>query len=297
MSSDSIFSRLLEPVDALWRRIALKKGKCEKRKPGESLDEYVVKLPAPHNAIEILPGWNQVFPENFHGQSNPGGLFDDSRIDWGIALFGSLEGKRVLELGPLEGAHSYMLENAGAASILAIEANKLSYLRSLIVKELMNLKRVRFLLGDFQTWLENTDEKYDFIVASGVLYHMQDPLRLLELIASHTDTFYIWTHYVSHAAMPPEDPRWTAFLSEARTVDFHGVPVRLYRRSYHGAWRNQKFCGGTHDIHHWIEREDMLAAIRALGFDDLQVNHDNHGGPNGPSFSVFARRSLTINKS
>jgi hypothetical protein len=26
-----------------------------------------------------------------------------------------------------------------------------------------------------------------------ILYHMQDPVRLLELIATHTNTFYVWT--------------------------------------------------------------------------------------------------------
>lgn len=264
-------------------------------RPSEAnLDEYVVEMPTRVNAINILPGWNQPLPPDFDGVSNPGGLFDDARIHWAIEQFGGIAGANILELGPLEGAHTYMLEKAGANSIMSVEANKLSYLRSLIVKEVMHLTRSWLLLGDFQEWLQNNSTRYDFVIASGVLYHMQDPLALLERIAARTDAFYIWTHYVSDEAMPRSDIRRKAFLGGEETVMFHGIPVRLYRRSYHGAWRSKSFCGGTHDTHRWVEREDLLSAIRALGFDDVRVSHDEWDRPNGPSFSIFGRRTPRV---
>ena len=41
-----------------------------------------------------------------------------------------------------------------------------------------------FLLGDFVKHLEtHPDERYDMVLASGVLYHSTDPVHLLELIA------------------------------------------------------------------------------------------------------------------
>jgi len=50
-----------------------------------------------------------------------------------------MKGKKVLELGPLEGAHTYMLEKAGG-DVLSIEGNHGAYIRCLIVKNFYGLK-------------------------------------------------------------------------------------------------------------------------------------------------------------
>lgn len=38
---------------------------------------------------------------------------EDYRIEWFERIVGGFSGKRVLELGPLEEGHSYMLEKGG----------------------------------------------------------------------------------------------------------------------------------------------------------------------------------------
>jgi hypothetical protein len=255
------------------------------------LDEYVAGMPRPQNAIDALPGWNLALPPQAGVVAGRAAMYCDPRILWAIEQFGSIEGRKILELGPLEASHTWLLEQHGPSEIQAIEANKLSYLRCLVVKELLDLKRAKFYLGDFAEWLDNTEEIYDFIVASGVLYHMEDPIRLLELIASRTDAFYLWTHYMSDDAMPEGDPRRGAILGAAEIQDRHGVPVRLYKRSYYGAWRSKSFCGGIHDLHRWVEKGDIVDLIKALGFDDVRLAHDEPNHENGPSFSIFARRT------
>ena len=65
-----------------------------------------------------------------------------------LAEIGGVTEKTILELGPLEGGHSYMLDRAGAAQVVAIEGNARAYLKCLIVKELLGLPRVQFLCGD-----------------------------------------------------------------------------------------------------------------------------------------------------
>jgi hypothetical protein len=258
-----------------------------------NLDEYVVAVPSAQNAIDVLPGWVMALPDFVGVKAGAGHFYNDNRIAWAIEQFGDVAGKKVLELGPLEAAHTYMLANAGA-QITAIEANKLAFLRCLVVKQLLDIKNTHFMLGDFQKFLETSDEKFDFVVASGVLYHMQDPIRLVELIAERSNSFYLWTHYASEEAMPPNDPRRAAFIGDVQVRNSHGIPVRLYERSYHGAWVNKSFCGGTHDLHRWIEREDLIALIKALGFEDVQIMHDQPDHDNGPSFSIFARRTSNI---
>ena len=97
-----------------------------------------------------------------------------------------LDGMRVLELGPLEGAHTYQLEKLGAASILAIEANADAFLKCLITKEILSLGAAKFVYGDFCEYLKETNEEFDLVFCCGVLYHMSDPIALIESIAKVT---------------------------------------------------------------------------------------------------------------
>jgi len=285
-----IFGGLRRAADALEDspRTALGRGDARENL---ILDEYVAGMPCPQNAIDALAGWNMALPPQAGVVAGRAAMYYDPRILWAIEQFGSIEGRKILELGPLEASHTWLLEQHGPSEIHAIEANKLSYLRCLVVKELLDLKRAKFYLGDFAEWLRNTEQRYDFIIASGVLYHMEDPIELLELIASRANAFYLWTHYMSEEAMPEGDPRRGAFIGTAEIQRRHGVPVRLYKRSYYGAWRDKAFCGGMTDLHRWVEKGDIIRVIDALGFDDLRVAHDEPNHQNGPSFSIFARRT------
>lgn len=283
-----VAARLRSLADALDEGASQREPTPE---PGALLDHYVSTLPTPQNAIDALPGWNTALPPEVGAIAGVAAFYADPRIRWAIRQFGPLAGKSVLELGPLEASHTYMLEKERPATLHSIEANRLSFLRCLVVKELLDLKIARFYLGDCQAWLEQHHQRYDFIVASGVLYHMVEPIRLLEEIAARTDAFFLWTHYMSEEAMPPGDSRRGAFDGDVVIGESHGVRVRQYRRSYLGAWRNSSFCGGMRDEHHWIERDDLLALIRALGFDDIRLAAEQPHHANGPAFSIFARRT------
>jgi hypothetical protein len=255
------------------------------------IDEYVSGVPTAQKAVDILPGWSHALPQHVGAKAGVTILYRDPRILWAIEQFGSLAGRKILELGPLEASHTYILDQLNPELLHAIEAKAAAYLRCLVVKELLNLRHARFFVGDFIAWLETTDTHYDLIVASGVLYHMMDPLRLLELISQHCDNFYLWTHYFDAAAMPPQDPRRSAFVNSPHQTSFRGELITLHERSYLGAWqKTSAFCGGMYDQHFWLEQNDIIKAIRLLGFDDIRIAHDHKSHQNGPCFSVFARR-------
>jgi hypothetical protein len=263
------------------------------RKPATDsvLDAYVDAPPSAQNAIDLLPGWNNALPPEAGAQTNSRVvLYDDARIHWCLQQFGSLENRNVLELGPLEASHTFMLHQRNAASILAIEANQLAFMRCLIVKELLGLHRAQFMLGDFVKWLEASPASYDLIIASGVLYHMHNPVHLLELMSKRSNCLYFWTHYFDEVLMPHSDSRRGAFDGEVVVVHEHGMKLRLHRRTYHGAWNNKAFCGGMHDQHFWMEKEQILQVLQVLGYSDLQTAQDNPDHPNGPCISIFARR-------
>ena len=260
------------------------------RTSSDVLNHYVASLPSHQNAIDAVPGWTGAMPPETGLRAGVSHLYADSRIDWLLRGFFPVDGKTVLELGPLEGFHTYMFDRAGAASVEAIEANTLAFVRCLITKEVLGLASARFFLGDFTEWLERTDTRYDLIVASGVLYHSHDPVRLLELIGARADAVYLWTHYFDDTAMPRSDRRRVPFSEHVETRLSHGVVAHLHERSYYRAWRDPAFCGGFQDRHFWIDRADILRLLAAMGFCRIVIAHEEPDHINGPSFSIFAER-------
>lgn len=274
----------------------------EKERAASSFDVYVTSTPSLQNAVDAIAGWNTSFPPQFGIKAGSLATYNDPRILWAMQNFGSLDGRRVLELGPLEGGHTSMLEAAGA-QVDAIEANQRAFLRCLVAKEILGLTRSKFWLGDFIKALENWEQKYDLIVACGVLYHLANPLDLIELVARRTDAVYFWTHVVTEEAMPRWDPRRLVIAPEVENHRFHGIDVRAYRRTYIHVERdadgklslqhpeeNVAFCGGMSDEHRWLHRNDLLEALKAVGFMDIRTAHDEPNHPYGPALSIFARK-------
>lgn len=278
------------PFSALMERLGLARRKSVVA-PAEHLDEYITSFPSHQNAINALPGWNQAFPDHLGLEAGRVHLHHDPRILWAMEQVGPLEGKRILEIGPLEAGHTWLLDQQRPAVIDAVEANKLCYLRCLVTKEILQMQSARFHLGDCQLWLEQRPDTYDFVIASGVLYHMQDPIRFIEAIAARTDALFLWTHYADDAAMPEGDARRGAFVGEPEVRHHLGLDIHLHPRSYLGAWKDKAFCGGMHDLHRWIDKADLLAFLNALGFDDIRIGNDEPAHAFGPAFSLFARRS------
>jgi hypothetical protein len=122
------------------------------------LDGYVQGSPSDQKALDIFKGeWSSQLPgacKELKAGTVP--LFEDARMVWAAEQLGGFSGQRVIELGPLEAGHTYMLESLGAESILAVEANKRAFLKCLIVKEILRLNRSRFVLGDFVSSFERT---------------------------------------------------------------------------------------------------------------------------------------------
>jgi SAM-dependent methyltransferase len=242
------------------------------------------EAPSPQAAVNLIPDWMTRFPAETGIQTNgDGNFFEDRRIPWAAERLGGIAGADVLELGPFEGVQTYLLERAGA-HVTAIEANKRSYLKCLIMKEVMGLQNARFLLGNFIPWLEASNRKFDVIWAAGVLYHMTEPLRLLRAIAAHTDRVFIWTHYFPKSGNPHRPP-----FFRKRAVRFMDREIlhfdRLYLRS---RWRPLA-CGGTAAGSCWLGRDDILFVLDALGFSRIEVGLEDHA-PYRDSIALAALR-------
>ena len=255
------------------------------------LDLYIKSAPSHQNALDIFNNeWSSKLPAplaNLKAGSIP--LFEDARIDWVATKIDGIQGKTVLELGPLEAGHTYMLERLGAASIVSIEANTHAYLKCLIIKEILELKNTRFLCGDFVEYLRNSQTKFDISIASGVLYHMQNPAELIGLLAKFTDKIFIWTHYYDRRIISANANLRHKFV-DSSPANYAGFQHTLYRQEYKKALEWSGFCGGNANNSHWMSRDDILACLKHFGLKNIEISFEAPDHPNGPSFALMAVR-------
>lgn len=254
-------------------------------------DEYVNAAPDSQHALDIFRGqWSSELPaECAHLRAGSVPLFDDVRVHWFAEQLGGFAGKHVLELGPLEAGHTYMLEKLGVASILAIESNTRAYMKCLIVKELLQLQKAKFLCGDFMEFLRADKRRFDVCFASGVLYHMTNPVELIALLAERSDHVCFWTHY-HDAEVIASTSRFARHFSESVPAEYGGFRHTLHHRAYKEALGWGGFCGAGQQYAHWMSKDEILAAMKHFGLTEIRVAFEEPRHVNGPSFAFVASR-------
>lgn len=245
-----------------------------------TLRKFNSAAPTPQAAADIFRDhWasnlGQIVPGTMSG---PTGLFDDPRVGYVLERFagpgGDLHGQLVLELGPLEGAHTCQLEKLGA-SVTAIEANTEAFLKCLIVKELAALTRARFLYGDFVEYLRTTDYRFDLVFCCGVLYHMADPIDLIAAIAAHTNRVFVWTHHYVEGASS----------AVAERIEKGGQLYTYYRRQNVDR-QSTVYWGCGQPTSALMSRDDIVRAFAAYGFVHSHLHHEEPTNAGGPAISV-----------
>lgn len=254
------------------------------------LDSYVSSAPSEQNAVDIFDGeWSSILPAPLDGvAAGTVPLFADQRVTWAVEQFGGAADCTVLELGPLEGGHSWMLSNAGAR-VTAIESQTRAYLRCLIAKELLGMPGVRFLLGDFMEYLRGEPEHFDVCFASGVLYHMRAPAETIELIAKAADRLFLWTHFYDEGVVRASEvlsPRFTASTPSSH----NGFDHTLHRFDYAHALDNNAFCGGGAVYSNWLSRKELFAALEWFGWSVDAVAFETFDHPHGPALALVASK-------
>jgi hypothetical protein len=250
--------------------------------------------PSAQNAVDIFKdSWYSRLPESNGAQVTAGAtpLFDDDRIRWAAEQAGGFAGKRILELGPLEGGHSYMMSKMGAEHVTAVEGNSRLYLKCLIAKELYNLERCTFLLGDFVQYMQRSEQKFDFCLASGVLYHMANPPELLSLIAKACDQAFFWTQYFDRDVIRERMPLYkrVRFKSPEKAT-YNGFTYTRNERRYGLGLRNLQFIGGTASYSCWLTLDDMIAGLKYFGFKKVEIGFHDKEHVNGPAVCLACSR-------
>jgi tRNA (mo5U34)-methyltransferase len=112
---------------------------------------------------------------------NTCGHVNDSIDAWGVP---SLAGKSVLDIGTWDGKHAFRLEQLGAKSVTAWDKPGAGWGKPTgfeFAKRVLS-SRVEFQSVDIENGCIPR-RQFDFVLFAGVLYHMRNPLKVLETVA------------------------------------------------------------------------------------------------------------------
>lgn len=95
--------------------------------------------------------------------------------------FSYCKDQSVLEIGPFYGTHSQLILKETPKSLDVIEAN------SSCKQHLEKFNINNIIIDDSQHYLLENKKDYDVVVCCGVLYHLHNPLTMLEIIVNQCD--------------------------------------------------------------------------------------------------------------
>ena len=226
------------------------------------------QLDNPAPADEVLPGpWLSGVLQMANRHYRPSILRyhrtsfgDDQRLKY-IAYFLDVRDQRVLEIGPLEGHHSVILEKMGVRENIAIESRATNLQKCLRTKEKYHLDHTQFLQFDLEALYKGQQTlpamgSVDLVFCLGVLYHLPDPGRALAWMRSQASTLFLGTHYVDEKSRKPG------------LYSYRGKSYRVQEWAEGGI---DDPISGMSPVSTVLYEQDLLRLIRDAGYSRISV--------------------------
>lgn len=215
---------------------------------------------------------------------------------------GTLTGKRVLDLGCLEGGYSVCLAKQGAKEVVGIEAREINYQRCLLVKDCLKLPNLTFHRCDVKEARKDWLSEFDIIFAGGILYHLDNPCAVLRQLSEMVKEFLLIDTHVAlrdhYAHGCSEQITERVFEGEVYrgrwTTEFQpNANQQEIEKSSWASWSNIKSF--------WFLEEDLVHLLMRLGFQNVsrvyntpRYNRCREGCPEGCRIIIVARRNWNL---
>ncbi len=191
----------------------------------------------------------------------------DARIDQFLAF--TPNARTILELGSLEGAHSFILaEKPGVERVVAIEGREANLRKARFVQRLLEIQNIEF----FQANLENADltgfGEFDAVFCSGLLYHLPEPWRLVEQLPKLAPLLFVWTQYAAE--------------HEATDVG-NGLRGKIYIEG----GPDEPLSGMSRSAT-WLTLPSLREVLARAGYKRFEIIHDDVSHQNGPAVTFGA---------
>ena len=217
---------------------------------------------------ELAP-W--IYQFRIGGRDYGGGIsaVGDERLE---RFFGCApQAKTILELGALEGAHSFiMAQHPGVKRVVALEGREANLRKARFVQQLLHVRNVEFA----QANLEHTEfmefGEFDAVFCCGLLYHLPQPWKLIERLPAVAPLLFIWTQYAAE--------------NEAHDVG------RGLRGKIHVEGGADEPLSGLSATATWLTLDSLRELLVASGYESVEVIYDDPSHANGPAVTIGARR-------
>lgn len=188
---------------------------------------------------------------NINGKKYGGDIIQDDDIR--VALFFECfpNVKSILELGSLEGGHTFQLAKRPGTSVVGIEARDFNIAKANFIRDLLRVNNVRFICANLEKTPLSSFGRFDAVFCSGLLYHLPRPWELIQGMGRITSKVFIWTHYA---------------VNEKANEEIEG---------YGGYWYNefgyQDPLSGMSNRSFWLTLPSLEGILRKSGFVNIKI--------------------------
>ena len=192
------------------------------------------------------------------------------------ALGGDFAGKRVIDIGCLEGYYATECALQGA-EVVGVEGKALEH-REVRVRQVgARHPRIEFVQDDAMNVTREKYGEFDAVIALGLLYHLDDPFTFLDNIAGLCGGFAVIDTLIALEDQPDSiSDGWKPELSELQKFDYRGREYtgRVYREFETGAPQLGKDLSATasleNEVSVWLTEESLVGLLRDVGFEHVQ---------------------------
>jgi SAM-dependent methyltransferase len=190
-------------------------------------------------------------------------------------LGGAFEGKRVLDVGCLEGYFSAECAMQGA-SVVGVDGKTINVRKCEFVRSVLGIRNLTLVKDDGMRVTRKKYGSFDVVLALGLLYHLDNPFKFLANMADLCDGFIqIDTHIALTDPPGSIKGRWRPELSPLRQfrVGKKSYTGRLFREFDAEADQLSKDLSTTASLRNnssvWLTEDSLISLLRNVGFEQI----------------------------
>lgn len=184
---------------------------------------------------------------------------------------GNLSGKRIIDLGCLEGGYTATFARMGAEKAVGIEARNLNFERCMLVKRCLKLDNLTFYKEDVKNITTEQFGKFDIVFASGILYHLDDPFTFLKNVYDLTLDFALIDTHVAHKDFYAHSCSKKLIQRTFNGNTYTGRVAFEYpeEKGRSGEIENLLWAAYSNPTSFWLTEESLVQMLKDIGFEHV----------------------------